>query len=143
MRDLRQGHGAGLHKRYDQLRADRFSARFPSLDTGRPVFISRQPKKRRRSRIQLFCDAKMRYPDRAGRHTALFLNNKPYFQAGVLDQGYWPESLYTAPTDEALTADISRMKKLGFNMLRKHAKSSPSVFTTTATNWACSSGRTW
>lgn len=70
----------------------------------------------------------MRYPDRAGRHTALFLNNKPYFQAGVLDQGYWPESLYTAPTDEALTADISRMKKLGFNMLRKHAKIEPERF---------------
>ena len=57
-----------------------------------------------------------------------FLNNKPYFQAGVLDQGYWPESLYTAPTDEALTADISRMKKLGFNMLRKHAKIEPERF---------------
>lgn len=57
-----------------------------------------------------------------------FLNNKPYFQAGVLDQGYWPESLYTAPTDEALIADISRMKELGFNMLRKHAKIEPERF---------------
>lgn len=57
-----------------------------------------------------------------------FLNNKPYFQAGVLDQGYWPEGLYTAPSDAALIADITRMKKLGFNMLRKHAKIEPERF---------------
>lgn len=57
-----------------------------------------------------------------------FLNGKPYFQAGVLDQGYWPESLYTAPTDEALIADITRMKELGFNLLRKHAKIEPERF---------------
>lgn len=57
-----------------------------------------------------------------------FLNGKPYFQAGVLDQGYWPESLYTAPSDAALAADISRMKDLGFNMLRKHAKIEPERF---------------
>lgn len=57
-----------------------------------------------------------------------FLNNRPYFQAGVLDQGYWPESLYTAPSDEALIADILRMKELGFNMLRKHAKLEPERF---------------
>lgn len=57
-----------------------------------------------------------------------FLNNKPCFQAGVLDQGYWPEGLYTAPSDDALIADILRMKKLGFNMLRKHAKIEPERF---------------
>lgn len=57
-----------------------------------------------------------------------FLNNRPYFQAGVLDQGYWPEGLYTAPSDEALIDDISRMKALGFNMLRKHAKIEPERF---------------
>ncbi|MDO4294069.1 MAG: glycoside hydrolase family 2 TIM barrel-domain containing protein [Eubacteriales bacterium] len=57
-----------------------------------------------------------------------FLNNRPYFQAGVLDQGYWPESLCTAPSDEALIADITRMKELGFNMLRKHAKLEPERF---------------
>lgn len=57
-----------------------------------------------------------------------FLNNKPYFQAGVLDQGYWPEGLYTAPSDSALVADITRMKELGFNMLRKHAKIEPERF---------------
>jgi len=57
-----------------------------------------------------------------------YLNNKPYFQAGVLDQGYWPESLYTAPSDEALIFDIQKMKELGFNMLRKHAKIEPERF---------------
>lgn len=50
------------------------------------------------------------------------LNHKPYFLMGVLDQGYWPEGLYTAPSDEALIYDITAMKKLGFNLLRKHSK---------------------
>lgn len=58
----------------------------------------------------------------------LFFNGRPYFQAGVLDQGYWPESLCTAPSDEAMVADILRMKELGFNMLRKHAKIEPERF---------------
>ncbi len=52
----------------------------------------------------------------------LFLNHEPYFLNGVLDQGYWSDGLYTAPTDEALKADISRMKTLGFRMIRKHCK---------------------
>ncbi len=50
------------------------------------------------------------------------LNHQPYFMNGVLDQGYWPDGLYTAPSDEALIYDISVMKELGFNMLRKHIK---------------------
>lgn len=50
----------------------------------------------------------------------LMLNNKPLFQLGVLDQGYWPDGIYTAPTDEALRSDIELMKKLGFNLCRKH-----------------------
>lgn len=50
------------------------------------------------------------------------LNHKPYFLMGVLDQGYWPDGLYTAPSDEALLYDIQTMKSLGFNMLRKHIK---------------------
>ncbi len=54
-----------------------------------------------------------------------FLNNKPYFQKGVLDQGYWPDGLYTAPCDEALLFDIREMKRLGFNMIRKHIKIEP------------------
>ncbi len=55
----------------------------------------------------------------------LFLNNRPYFHNGVLDQGYWPDGLYTAPADEAMVFDIETMKKLGFNMLRKHIKVEP------------------
>ena len=55
----------------------------------------------------------------------LFLNNKPYFQNGVLDQGFWSDGIYTAPSDEALKYDIQTMKNLGFNMLRKHIKIEP------------------
>ena len=55
----------------------------------------------------------------------LFLNNRPYYHNGVLDQGYYPDSLYTAPSDEAMVNDILRMKALGFNMLRKHIKIEP------------------
>ncbi len=55
----------------------------------------------------------------------LLLNNKPYFQNGVLDQGFWSDGIYTAPSDEALIYDIKVMKDLGFNMLRKHIKIEP------------------
>ena len=57
--------------------------------------------------------------------TRLLLNNKPYFQFGPLDQGFWPDGIYTAPTDEALRYDIEMTKKLGFNMARKHVKVEP------------------
>lgn len=52
----------------------------------------------------------------------VYLNGRPYYQRGVLDQGYWPEGLYTPPCDEALVFDVREMKKTGFNMARKHAK---------------------
>ncbi len=52
----------------------------------------------------------------------IMLNNEPYFQRGLLDQGYWPDGGLTAPCDEALIFDISEMKRLGFNMIRKHIK---------------------
>jgi len=55
----------------------------------------------------------------------LCLNNEPLFQYGPLDQGWWPDGLYTAPTDEALRYDIEVLKKLGCNMLRKHVKIEP------------------
>jgi len=55
----------------------------------------------------------------------LMLNNKPLFHFGPLDQGWWPDGLYTAPTDEALRYDIEMTKKLGFNMCRKHVKVEP------------------
>jgi beta-galactosidase/beta-glucuronidase len=57
--------------------------------------------------------------------TRIFLNNHPQFMMGPLDQGFWPDGLYTAPTDEALRYDIETTKKLGFNMARKHVKVEP------------------
>ena len=55
----------------------------------------------------------------------LFLNGRPYLHVGVLDQGYWPDGLLTAPSDEAVVHDIATMKELGFTMLRKHIKVEP------------------
>jgi ABC-type glycerol-3-phosphate transport system permease component len=63
-------------------------------------------------------------PDETG-VMRLFLNNEPLFQFGLLDQGFWPDGLYTAPTDEALRHDIEVTKQLGFNMIRKHVKVEP------------------
>ena len=57
--------------------------------------------------------------------TRILLNNKPVFNNGPLDQGYWPDGLYTAPTDEALKFDLVATKQLGFNMTRKHIKVEP------------------
>jgi beta-galactosidase/beta-glucuronidase len=55
----------------------------------------------------------------------LQLNNKTLFQFGPLDQGWWPDGLYTAPTDAALLYDIKKTKDFGFNMIRKHVKVEP------------------
>ena len=55
----------------------------------------------------------------------LMLNNAFVFQMGPLDQGFWPDGVYTAPSDEALKSDIITMKKMGFNMVRKHIKVEP------------------
>jgi beta-galactosidase/beta-glucuronidase len=55
----------------------------------------------------------------------MMLNDKFLFQYGPLDQGWWPDGLYTAPTDEALKFDIEKTKEMGFNMIRKHVKVEP------------------
>lgn len=55
----------------------------------------------------------------------MMLNNQFVFQYGPLDQGWWPDGLYTAPTDEALRFDIEKTKAMGFNMIRKHIKVEP------------------
>ncbi len=55
----------------------------------------------------------------------IYLNGQPTFQIGAIDQGYWPDGLYAAPTDEALKYDIEIAKRLGFNMLRKSGKVEP------------------
>ncbi len=53
------------------------------------------------------------------------LNDEFVFQVGTLDQGFWPDGIYTAPTDEALRSDIEFLKKSGFNLTRKHVKVEP------------------
>ena len=58
-------------------------------------------------------------------HKRMALNGKPLFQFGPLDQGWWPDGLYTAPSDEALVYDIQKTKDFGFNMIRKHIKVEP------------------
>ena len=55
----------------------------------------------------------------------LFLNNKPYFHNGLLDQGYYPDGFLTPPSNEAMEFDIKTVKRLGYNMLRKHIKVEP------------------
>jgi beta-galactosidase/beta-glucuronidase len=58
----------------------------------------------------------------------IFLNGSPLFGIGPLDQGWWPDGLYTAPTDAALRSDIDTLKKMGFNMCRKHVKVEPARY---------------
>ena len=57
-----------------------------------------------------------------------YLNNAPYFQSGLLDQGYWSDGLYTAPSEEAIVAELTQIKEMGFNMLRKHIKIEPLIW---------------
>jgi hypothetical protein len=58
----------------------------------------------------------------------LLLNNRFVFQSGTLDQGYWPDGLYTAPTEQAMVYDLEMTRAMGFNMLRKHVKVEPRSF---------------
>ena len=55
----------------------------------------------------------------------IYLNDKPIFNMGTLDQGYWPDGLYTPPSEEAMIYDIQKLKDLGFNTIRKHIKIEP------------------
>ena len=64
----------------------------------------------------------------ANGYTRILLNDEALFQFGLLDQGWWPDGLYTAPTQEAMIYDIQVTKDLGFNMLRKHVKVEPARF---------------
>ncbi len=63
--------------------------------------------------------------EQVGKHRKIFLNNEFVYNLGFLDQGYWPDGIYTAPTDEALKYDIQVQKDFGYNMLRKHLKVEP------------------
>jgi beta-galactosidase/beta-glucuronidase len=66
-------------------------------------------------------------PDKQGRRR-LCLNDRPLFQLGPLDQGYWPDGLYTPPSEQAMRWDLGLIKRLGFNMLRKHVKVEPARY---------------
>lgn len=63
-------------------------------------------------------------PDSNG-HRRFLLNGEPFQHVGILDQGYWPDGLMTAPSDDAIVHDLSTVKDLGFTMVRKHAKIEP------------------
>ncbi len=65
---------------------------------------------------------------KVGEYPRLCLNGRPWFFHGLLDQGYWPEGLLTAPAPESYADDILAMKNLGFNTLRKHIKVEPEEF---------------
>lgn len=71
--------------------------------------------------------AMRKYSSKRDKHgiVRMQLNNKDLFQFGPLDQGWWPDGLYTAPTDEALLYDIVKTKDFGYNMIRKHIKVEP------------------
>ena len=77
-------------------------------------------------RVQSYCAMRKisKGPDAQG-ILRLQLNNRPLFMYGPLDQGWWPDGLYTAPTDEALAYDVQKTKDWGFNMIRKHVKVEP------------------
>jgi beta-galactosidase/beta-glucuronidase len=80
-------------------------------------------------RAELFRDAQG--IDRAGqrdRQPVLQVNNKPVFQNGTLDQGWWPDGLLTPPSEDAIRFEIDFLKKAGFNMLRKHIKIEPAQY---------------
>ena len=64
----------------------------------------------------------------------IYLNNKKIFNMGVLDQGYWPDGLYTPPSEEAMIYDINKLKELGFNTIRKHVKIEPYRYYYTSEN---------
>lgn len=68
---------------------------------------------------------KIEYRPDADGYQRLYLNDEPIFMYGTLDQGYWPDGIYTAPTDEALMYDIQKHKEFGFNTIRKHIKIEP------------------
>jgi len=73
--------------------------------------------------------------------TRLQLNNRNVFHFGPLDQGWWPDGLYTAPTDEALVYDIKKVKDFGYNMIRKHVKVEPARWYTHCDKLGVSYGR--
>lgn len=90
------------------------------------VTLYEEDRRRAADRVtSYFAFRKIEAAEDAAGHMRLYLNGSPLIHHGVLDQGYYPDGLYTAPADEAMTEDILAMKRLGFNMLRKHLKVEP------------------
>jgi len=85
----------------------------------------------------------VRLPHREGRKRSVSLTGRPIYLKLVLDQGYWPESLLTPPTDAAIQYDIKMTKEMGFNGARKHQKLEDPVFSTGPTNWVFSFRAKW
>ena len=79
----------------------------------------------RRDQVESYFGMRKFSVETVGGFKRLMLNNKPYFHNGLLDQGYYSDGLYTAPSDDAMVYDVMTMKSLGFNMLRKHIKVEP------------------
>ena len=79
----------------------------------------------RRDNVESYFGMRKFGVEKVGKFLRLMLNNKPYFHNGLLDQGYFSDGLYTPPSDEAMVHDVTTMKELGFNMLRKHIKVEP------------------
>lgn len=75
--------------------------------------------------VSSYCGMRKIEVKKVGETPRIFLNGEQIFQMGPLDQGWWPDGLYTAPSDEALLFDVKAMKSLGFNMIRKHIKVEP------------------
>ena len=88
------------------------------------VSLTRATRRSTRSRATSAC-ARSRWARTTRASLRPMLNGKFVFQVGPLDQGFWPDGIYTAPTDEALRFDIEATRKLGFNMARKHVKVEP------------------
>ena len=68
-------------------------------------------------------------------YNRICLNNQPIFQYGPLDQGWWPDGLLTPPSEEAMLWDMVQLKKMGFNMIRKHIKVEPEQYYYYADSW--------
>src|SRR5581483_11181808 len=64
----------------------------------------------------------------AGQPPKIALNHQPILQIGALDQGFWPDGIYTAPTEDAMMSDLLFLKHAGFNLVRKHVKVEPEVW---------------
>ena len=98
-----------------------------ALGPGRPVplHVQVEAEARHRADIESYAGLRSIAIAKVDGKQRIVLNGKPTFLLGTLDQGYWPDGIYTAPTDDALKFDIQKTKDLGFNTIRKHIKVEP------------------